>query len=83
MTLEDVKKIMDAHVGALMAIDGVEGVYVGVCDDGDYCIKIMLAGDDKELLKKIPTEIDGCRVVTEVTGKIKAYEEDEDSTESP
>ena len=82
MTLEEVKKIMNAHVDALMAIEGVEGVYVGAYEHGGYCIKVMLATDDKELIKKIPPKIDGCPVITEVTGKIRAYDEEGDTSTS-
>ena len=55
-----------------MAIPGVVGIYVGLAEDERTpCLKVMLAKDDKETKRALPRELDGYRVLTEVTGEIR------------
>ncbi|MEJ2722413.1 MAG: hypothetical protein P8181_14940 [bacterium] len=71
MTLEDIKKVMDAHAGALMSIPGVVGVAIGALDDGTPCIQILVVEATGELKKRLPGSLDGHPVVIEVTGTIR------------
>jgi len=72
MSMDDVIRVMDAHVNELMAIPGVVGVAVGALDDGKPCIKVLVAKRTSEHRKRIPKEIEGYPVVIEVTGEIRA-----------
>jgi hypothetical protein len=71
----DINTVLAAHDGELLAIPGVVGVYVGtLADRRTLCLKVMLARDDPEVKRKIPTVIEGYPVMTEVTGEIRARE---------
>ena len=49
----------------------VVGVYVGVLADGQTpCLKVMLARPTPDTERKIPREIEGYPVVTEISGEI-------------
>ena len=55
-----------------MAIPGVVGVYVGLAEDERTpCLKLMLASDNEETRRAVPRELEGYRVLTEVTGEIR------------
>jgi hypothetical protein len=77
MPIDDIKNVMEAHVDELMAIPGVVGVAIGALEDGRPCIRVMLAEDTRELRDKIPSELDGYPVDIEVTGRIRALDEEE------
>jgi hypothetical protein len=71
----DINTVLAAHDRELLAIPGVVGVYVGtLADRRTLCLKVMLARDDPEAKRKIPTVIEGYPVITEVTGEIRALE---------
>ncbi|MBA2585635.1 MAG: hypothetical protein H0U99_04035 [Chthoniobacterales bacterium] len=56
----------------LLAIPGVVGVYVGLLEDRRTpCLKVMLAQPGADVARAIPAEIEGYRVVTEVTGELR------------
>lgn len=76
-SIEDVKERNEAR---WMAINGVTGVGIGEYKD-QPCIVIYVEGRTPELRKTIPTEIEGYKVITEVTGEIIAFETGE-TTES-
>jgi hypothetical protein len=67
----DINAVLAAHDKALLAIPGVVGVYVGALHDGTPCLKVMLAEKNREAERKIPSVIEGYRVVTELTGEIR------------
>ena len=68
----DINAVLAHHDDQLLAIPNVVGVYVGVLDDGKTpCLKVMLARTSPETEKAIPRELEGYRVVTEVTGEIR------------
>jgi hypothetical protein len=58
------------HERELMAIDGVEGVGVGRNQIGDEVILVYLR--DEEVKKRIPPNIAGFQVETQITGIIDA-----------
>jgi hypothetical protein len=69
----DINAVLAAHDKELLAIPDVVGVYVGTTEDGrTLCLKVMLARKNPESERKIPRMIDGYRVITEVTGSIRA-----------
>jgi hypothetical protein len=68
----DINAVLADHDQQLLAMPGVVGVYVGLlADQKTPCLKVMLARKDPKLESAIPRNIEGCVVVTEVTGEIK------------
>src|SRR4051794_26655686 len=69
----DINAVLADHDKRLIAMPGVAGVYVGLLDDDvTLCLKVMLVKADPQLEQAIPRELEGYRVVTEVTGEIRA-----------
>lgn len=68
----DINVVLAAHDRQLLALPAVVGVYVGVLVDGKTpCLKVMLARPTPETERKIPREIEGYPVVTEISGEIR------------
>jgi hypothetical protein len=69
----DINTVLAAHDKELLAIPDVVGVYVSsIGDEGQLCLKVMLARKNPESERKIPRVIEGYRVIAEVTGEIEA-----------
>ena len=62
--------VLAAHTDSLMALPGVVGTALGLCD-GEQCIKVLLADSTAATRSRIPTRLEGYRVVSEVTGPIR------------
>jgi len=70
--LRDINVVLSDHDSELLNIPGVVGIYVGLLDDDKTpCLKVMLARKDSSVTSKIPLQIEGYRVVMEVTGEIR------------
>ncbi|CAN5798472.1 hypothetical protein BH20VER1_BH20VER1_28570 [soil metagenome] len=55
-----------------MAIRGVVGIYVGLAEDGETeCIRVMLRDDNAGTKRALPRQLEGYRVIAEVTGEIR------------
>jgi len=68
----DINAVLAAHDRQLLDLPAVVGVYVGVLADGKTpCLKVMLARPTPDTERKIPREIDGFPVVTEISGEIR------------
>jgi len=68
----DINAVLAAHDRQLLALPFVVGVYVGVLADGKTpCLKVMLSRPTPESQRKIPREIEGYPVVTEISGDIR------------
>ena len=68
----DINAVLAAHDRQLLALPAVVGVYVGVLADGRTpCLKVMLARPTPETERKIPREIEGYPVVSEISGEIR------------
>jgi hypothetical protein len=68
----DINAVLRDHDKELLAIPDVAGVYVGLAEDGrTQCLKVMLVRKTRETDRSIPREIEGYRVITEVTGEIR------------
>jgi len=68
----DINAVLAAHDRQLLEVPAVVGVYVGVLADGKTpCLKVMLARPTPETERKIPREIEGYPVVTEISGEIR------------
>ena len=67
---KSIDEVLAAHTDSLMALPGVVGTAVGLCD-GERCIKVFLADSNPETQRRIPARLEGYRVMTEVTGTIR------------
>jgi hypothetical protein len=57
-----------------MAIDGVEGVAIGLFEDKP-CIKIFSSRKPSELRDEIPSNVEGYPVIIEQTGTFRALDQ--------
>jgi hypothetical protein len=71
MSVDKVQAIQERHQDALMAVEGVVGVYIGALEDSTLCIKVLVLEKTPEVERKIPTVLEGCPVVIEVTDAIR------------
>jgi len=71
LTIEQAKERRETE---LMAIDGVVGVGIGECE-GEPCVKVLLENESSDLKQRIPTQLDGYTVDTEVVGSLEALPE--------
>lgn len=68
----DINVVLAAHDKELLAIPGVTGVYVGALPDKEtLCLKVMLVRRTREAARRIPKQLEGYPVITEVTGEIR------------
>jgi hypothetical protein len=65
-----IDEVLAAHTDSLMALPGVVGTAIGLCE-GERCIKVFLADSNPATTSRIPTRLEGYRVVAEVTGAIR------------
>jgi hypothetical protein len=65
-----IDEVLALHDDSLLALPGVVGTAVALCD-GERCIKVLLADANPDTRSRIPTRLDGYRVVVEVTGTIR------------
>lgn len=62
--------VLAAHTDSLMALPGVVGTALGMCD-GQRCIKVLLADSSAASRARVPAQLEGYRVEVEVTGPIR------------
>ncbi len=65
------EQVLQEQTDRLMALPGVVGTAMGLCA-GEPCIRVLVVEKTGDLLKQIPTEIEGYPVVVDETGEIKA-----------
>lgn len=70
VTSRSIEAVLAAHRDSLMAIPGVVGTAIGLCD-GERCIKVLVRDATAETRSRIPARLEGYRVVAEVTGAIQ------------
>ena len=71
MLLDDVKRVMDAHVNELMSISGVVGVAIGALEGGTPCIQVLVVEASDDLEKELPKRLEGHPVTIVETGEIR------------
>ncbi|HWC74176.1 MAG TPA: hypothetical protein VG454_09590 [Gemmatimonadales bacterium] len=71
VTGRSIEEVLAAHTDSLMSLPGVVGTAIGLCDRGDRCIKVLLNDGSAEAKAKIPSRLEGYRVVTEIAGTIQ------------
>ena len=68
----DINAVLRDHDKELLLIKNVVGVYVGLENDGRTpCLHVMLARDSSEARQAIPSQIEGYKVLVEITGEIR------------
>jgi len=70
VTSKTIEAVLAAHTDSLMALPGVVGTAIGLCD-GAPCIRVFLADSGAAARRRIPEELEGYRVKVEVTGPIR------------
>jgi hypothetical protein len=65
-----IDEVLAAHTDSLFALPGVVGTAIALCE-GERCIKVLLADSSPATRNRIPSRLEGYRVVTEVTGPIR------------
>jgi len=69
-----IEEVLKHHTDHLMSIPGVVGTGIGEFE-GKPCIKVLVVKKTEELQKKIPTTLEGYKVVIDETGEIRALEQ--------
>src|SRR5207302_1987617 len=69
VTSKTIEAVLAAHTDSLMALPGVVGTAIGLCD-GVPCIRVFLADSSAAARGRIPAQLDGYSVKVEVTGPI-------------
>ncbi len=68
--MKPIDRVIQDHAAALLAIDGVAGVFEGTTADGRVCIRVAVAGGFPGLEARIPSQIEGYPVVIVETGPV-------------
>lgn len=68
-----IEQVQDAYTDEWMAVSGVEGTGIGLCD-GRPCIKVYSSRTAEELQGKIPQMVEGYPVLIEEAGTFRALE---------
>ena len=69
-----IEQVLKENTSKWLAIPGVEGTAIGMCNDKP-CIKIFTSARPDEIQPMIPAMIEGYQVVVEYTGQFRALEE--------
>jgi hypothetical protein len=64
-----IEEVLAAHTDSLMAVPGVVGTAIGLCDQKP-CILVLLADSGAVKRGLIPQQLEGYRVRADVTGRI-------------
>lgn len=67
---KSIEVVQNEHADALMSIPFVVGTAIGECG-GKPCIKVLVSRNNPELLKKIPSELEGYQISIEETGELR------------
>ena len=69
VAVKSIEEVLAAHTDSLMKLPGVVGTALGLCE-GERCIKVLLADSSAGARSRIPSRLEGYRVVALVTGPI-------------
>src|SRR3989475_12880709 len=70
VTSKTIEAVLAAHTDSLMALPGVVGTAIGMCD-GAPCIRVFIADASAPGRRRIPAQLDSYAVKGEVTGPIR------------
>ena len=68
-----IEQVLKEHTDSLMSLPGVVGNGQGLCD-GEPCIKVFVVKKTPDLLKHMPSAIEGYTVAVQETGEIRALD---------
>jgi hypothetical protein len=71
MSDKSIQQVLSEKTGEWMAIEGVVGTAIGLCDDKP-CIKVFTSSDPAQLQTKIPSTVENHPVVVERIGEVRA-----------
>ena len=71
MPAKTIDEVLGEHTDEWMSIPGVVGTAIGQCE-GKPCIRVMVVKKTQELMKKIPSKLEGFVVEVQETGEIRA-----------
>jgi hypothetical protein len=74
MSERSIEQVRAEYTDEWMAIDGVEGVAIGLFEDKP-CIKIFSSRKAEELRDKIPSRVEGYPVIIEESGTFRALDQ--------
>ena len=74
MPEKTIQQVLTDHTDRIMALPGVVGIAQGACS-GQPCIRVFIIEKTEELLKQIPSVIEGYQVAVDETGEIRALDE--------
>lgn len=70
VTARTIDDVLAAHTDSLLTLPGVVGTAIGL-RDGERCIKVFVADSNPDTKARIPSRLEGYRVVIEVSGTIR------------
>jgi hypothetical protein len=70
MRSRSIEQVFDAHRDSLLSILGVVGAGIAKSENKP-CIMVMVQDSSEEILRQIPQELDGYKVIVEQTGEFK------------
>src|SRR2546427_3881689 len=70
VTSRTMEAVLAAHTDSLMALPGVVGTAIGLCD-GAPCIRVFFADSGAAAQRRLPTEIAGYSWEVEGTGAVR------------
>ena len=73
MPEKTLQEVLEEQTDSLMSVPGVVGTAQGECG-AQPCIKVLVAKKTPELLREIPSTIDGYLVDVQEIGEIRALE---------
>ena len=68
-----IEEVLKEHTGRLMALPGVVATAQGK-HSGQPCVLVFVAQKTPELLRQIPSTIDGYQVAVQESGEIRAID---------
>jgi hypothetical protein len=66
-----IEEVQEAHTEEWLALPGVVGTGIGLCDDDEPCIRVLLAYPSPDAEAAIPDRVEGYRVELVVTGPVR------------
>ncbi len=73
MPKKTIEAVLKEQTDRLMSLPGVVGTAQGECA-GKPCIKVFVAKKTSDLLKQIPSTVEGYKVEVQETGEIRALD---------
>ncbi len=74
MPSKSIEEVLEEHTKGLMSIEGVTGTAEGLCN-GQPCIMVYVVKKTEQLIRQIPSSLEGYPVEIEETGVFKALPE--------